>query len=354
MGSRSAPEAARLELLTKLCGRILMKRKAAATYVWCMSRSSVVVSFTVLLVALSVCSSASAVFPGRNGLIAYSACRLAPVGPGCTGHESLMTVSFTGGTPKRIGDGIEAQWSSDGRELASITFRLDSSRPGGLLLSTANGRSSRSVTLRGMGTSPGVALPAWFPGRRELYFFGYQAAPRRGWFRGTLTKSASIRAKRIGKIGGALSPDGKHIAFAEYQGKGASAPTMLYVARLDGTTGRRVVANLGPASEGVMPARIDWSADGRRLVLDGGLGISVANVDGSGLRRLISGQAVAHPAWSPDGSRIVFVRIDGAITEASRTNRLVTVKPDGTDLRVVLTNRRGVDWPDWQPLPKTR
>lgn len=318
-----------------------------------MSRSSVVVICGVLLAALSP-GSAFAAFPGRNGVIAYSACRLPLVGPGCTGHESLMTVPSSGGTPKRIGEGIEARWSSDGRVVASITLTLLSDHPGGLFLSSASGRSSRPASVSGMGSSPGVALPGWFPGGRELYFFGYQAAPRRGWFRGSLTKSWSLRAKRIGRIGGALSPDGKHIAFAEYQGKGTAAATILYTARLDGTTGRRAVANLGPASDGVMPNRIDWSPDARRLVFDGD-GIGVVNVDGSGLEHLVKGQAAGqHPAWSPDGSRIAFVRITGALTEASRTNQLVTMKPDGTDQHVVLTNQRGVSWPDWQPLPMTR
>jgi hypothetical protein len=324
-----------------------------------MTRFGFAITLGVHLAALAMPSAASAAFPGRNGLIAYSVPGRADRPWVLPPPESLMTVPASGGTPKRVGDGTQASWSSNGRELASVDLYWDSRHPGGLRVSSATGNSSHRVKLTGPGARPGVYLPAWFPGRRELYFFGSQGAPRSGWFRGSLTKANRISPKWIGKTGGALSPNGKRIAFTTVEGRDPNKTVVIYVAALNGTA-RHVVVRLpsinGQPQSG--PERIDWSADGRRLVFDGSgisAGISVVNVDGSGLRKIVSGQLLASaPAWSPDGSRIAFVRVTGTPTQRSRPNELVTMKPDGSDQRVVLTNQKGVDWPDWQPLPSKR
>ncbi|MCY3784351.1 MAG: hypothetical protein OXG79_11260 [Chloroflexi bacterium] len=124
----------------------------------------------------------------------------------------------------------------------------------------------------------------------------------------------------------AWSPDGRHLAVVRY-GKEESAfgPTtrstrrQLYVVGADGAEPLRLAANVvsGPS----------WSPDGRRLAIakaeEGGVGLYVIGLDGTGARRLIGieewrggnwqaleGENPAEAwidtvAWSPDGTQIL-------------------------------------------------
>jgi Tol biopolymer transport system component len=65
--------------------------------------------------------------------------------------------------------------------------------------------------------------------------------------------------------------------------------------------------------------------------------------DGTGLRRLTRDSRSFDPAWSPDASHIVFVRIRRGIGE------LWTMKADGTGIRLVVAARASASLsaPDW-------
>ena len=131
----------------------------------------------------------------------------------------------------------------------------------------------------------------------------------------------------------AWSPDGTRIAFVS-RGK-------LYTVAPDGSTIRSLAPDL--------PARHDtpvWSPDGRRLAFVVAEPASpdekypsyysknalyTMEADGSGLTRL--GETGGSPSWSPDGGRIAFARINGD------TQAVVTMDPDGSNLRTVLDHR---------------
>ena len=118
------------------------------------------------------------------------------------------------------------------------------------------------------------------------------------------------------------SPDRRRILF----GRIADGPSEIYVIDVDGTGGRVRLA------DGINPA---WSPDGTKIVfasnggapLGAAFGIYVMNADGSGIRQLTSppnngvqcseGASVddLNPDWSPDGRAIVFER-DFTIDEA--------------------------------------
>ena len=72
------------------------------------------------------------------------------------------------------------------------------------------------------------------------------------------------------------------------------------------------------------------SPDGSSVLLDGA---HVVNVDGTGFISFSDyGVRPGSASWSPDGSRIaVYIPFD----------RLVTLAPDGSDVRVLL--RQGID-----------
>jgi hypothetical protein len=69
-------------------------------------------------------------------------------------------------------------------------------------------------------------------------------------------------------------------------------------------------AGLEQITTGAKPAtQPAFSPDGTRIVFARlGSGIFQANLDGTGLRRLTSGGRDTYPVWSPDGKRIAFVR----------------------------------------------
>jgi Tol biopolymer transport system component len=108
--------------------------------------------------------------------------------------------------------------------------------------------------------------------------------------------------------GGAWSPDGERIAC---EGYGLDDPSLngIYSIRVsDGGGLKRITSN--PGGEDI-PG--DYSPDGTRLVFfrstdDGTTGIFVTNLDGSDLQRVSPPDLQVEPAgvWSPDGSQILL------------------------------------------------
>jgi hypothetical protein len=106
------------------------------------------------------------------------------------------------------------------------------------------------------------------------------------------------------------------------------------VMNADGSDQRRLARGSGPS----------FSPDGTKLAYGGpqeAPGIYVANVDGSGVRRLTSGLD-GGPVWSPDGAQIAFVR-------AAAWNgpwSLDAVGTDGGDLTTIVDNVQveALDW----------
>ena len=80
-------------------------------------------------------------------------------------------------------------------------------------------------------------------------------------------------------------------------------------------------------------APLEWSPDGSYLAFSTNPGccstnhssISIVAADGSGFRRITAPDGSWGPAWSPDGSRIAFIR----------KRHVYTMTPDGGDVRRV-------------------
>ena len=121
----------------------------------------------------------------------------------------------------------------------------------------------------------------------------------------------------------------------------------LWTVRADGTGDRQLAAGVSPPYWSPDEARRpSWSTDDARLVFErteankGRLpsrGVYQVDATGRGLRRLAVGTA---PAWSPDGTRIAFVR----------GKNVFAIKPDGGDAtRLTAIARATVGALSWSP-----
>jgi TolB protein len=159
---------------------------------------------------------------------------------------------------------------------------------------------------------------------------------------------------------GALSPDGRRLAFVSSR----SGQADIWILELASGSLRNLTNHPGG------DFRPAWSPDGRRIafssdrhsqkpmftfVLLQATEIHVVGVDGSGLQRVTSRQAVAgSPSWSSDGKRLVYYEASIAdlqkIRSATRergTTQIVSVDLITGD-RDVLTSGPGEKWsPHW-------
>lgn len=150
---------------------------------------------------------------------------------------------------------------------------------------------------------------------------------------------------------GEWSPGGTKVAFTRWGARNGN----VYVINADGS-GLRQLTDL--ESMNLSGGGTSWSPDGSRILLEGapyeeptpkcsppcrplGLdGIYVIDADGTGLHGLTTG---SFPSWSPDGSRIDFLR---GIGEGS----LYTIEADGSNERritppdVVVSDLSGRSW----------
>ena len=134
------------------------------------------------------------------------------------------------------------------------------------------------------------------------------------------------------------SPDGSRIAYLS--GDPAAYELELHTMAADGTDARLVSETLGPVSF----APPVWSSDGEHLAVlashEDGVHLFMVRVDGSKVTPIAEAAVVDKhylgppilPSWSPDGQCLAFVMAN----EEGVSGGVYTVRPDGTDLRLVL------------------
>lgn len=153
--------------------------------------------------------------------------------------------------------------------------------------------------------------------------------------------------------GPAWAPDGSRIAFhVTGQSTSQGVERNIFVINADGSALRQLTTD-GSSGE---PS---WSPDGSRLVFSstaaGNSDLYAMDLDGGGRTRIITGpESESAPAWSPDGSRIAFSLQIMNGSAGPTTDRIGVVNTDGT-ARTILpgTRHEGFDvhdrHPAWSP-----
>jgi Tol biopolymer transport system component len=215
-------------------------------------------------------------------------------------------------------------WSSDRRRIAFVRRRA-------IWLMSADGTNQRRLV-------PGVQ-PSWSPGGMRLAF-------ARAGVVYTIGVRAGPATQAVAGDRPAWSPSGAEIAFVR--------GTRLLVFDLRARSERAIV-DIAPTCPGTTyEASLygpDWAPGGRRLLYavacdDGrftSMSAEFVGSDGSGRTSIPVGQLQpSRLAWSPDGTRVVFVPDD-------EVRRLGTARLDGTGRTTVVRGTGGAAYtdPDW-------
>ena len=322
-----------------------------------------------VLLADPECSFRAPTWASR-GTIAFGAdCvgELQAIEPDGSGRRTLIKAAYAAAYSE-----LMPSWSPNGRRLAFA------GQNGMLRLANADGSHVRDVFRAPPGSDE---LPAWSPdGRRVAAVFSSTppthttpelvASPvwEPAWspdghhLVGTLGEDYAFALVVVDLESGdersitehqgaalpaasAWSPDGRWIAFAWlYPAEGDQRASILFY-----DVARSVIVGQEGAIVGDHPS---WSPDGSRLAVDTYFDdrhperSSVFTVRRDGRQRRRLARNASQPAWSPDGRKIVFVRILG------RSNsELFVMNADGSHQRRLTFNPGRDDAPDWQALP---
>ena len=144
------------------------------------------------------------------------------------------------------------------------------------------------------------------------------------------------------------APDGSRIAFDFSDEAG------VHIATID-PDGRHRTTLTSAAGVQESPK---WSPDGESIAYNGfpfpvdeanfEISIRVMGADGSDPRQLTYGALDVEPVSSPDGTRIAFGRIAGDSPDG-QLEAIYVINSDGTGLREVVAPRAGLEHPDWSP-----
>jgi len=309
----------------------------------------------VTAVALLSVGSAHAAFPGSNGKIVFAKdvpCAGNPATQHC--EWDLFTMNPDGSDVRPITHDVRTPddppktdfypaWSPDGTKIAFISNRANYLEGFEIFVVNADGTGLSQLTHN---TSAVNWPPAWSPDGTELVFFRQPYTRGEGCNVCFLPPSIhKMKADGSGQVRIADPPESGTV-FMDWSPDGTKivlAASDLWTIRPDGSGLTKIASGSGNSQHP------DWAPDGSQIVAPMandnpdifGLNccdLALYNADGSNRRRLTNTpeQDESLPAWSPDGTKIVF----------GNHGEIGVVRTDGTD-RVSL--QPGYQ-PDWQPL----
>jgi len=201
-----------------------------------------------------------------------------------------LTTAPPGSTASAYGPGLFAYTATTDRGFSYHVYVTDTAGTGRRLLTTRRA----------------VGRPAFSPDGRQVAFAGPitdDSDGRYGIYVVNVDGSELrlLTAPRFADLDPAWSPDGRVIAYTHNSyGNMRLSCCSIGLMYADGSSQHLVPGT----TYGLHPT---WSADSRRLAYAAYDGLHAVNTDGSANAVLVRG-TVGWPAWSPDGSRIAYVR----------------------------------------------
>jgi TolB protein len=213
-------------------------------------------------------------------------------------HKVLFSRSYNGASLRRqahaFADDFVQSNRIDAKPIGASKIAFKAQGPGGngeILVSDFDGYGAQPVTSDGAI----VAKPAWVPGRMVLLYTSYARSNPDIFSHNLSTGQRRVIAGYSGlNTSASVSPDGTHVAMI--------------------------------------------------LSKSGSPNVWVANIDGTGLKRVTTGIEDSSPCWSPDGLWICFA------TKQAERRRLAKVPASGGAVQVLNTAGAGSPTePDWSP-----
>jgi Tol biopolymer transport system component len=336
-----------------------------------------------LLVAATLAGPASATLPGVNGRIVFmrfdenGLFQVWTANPDMTGQVQL--------THGPDWDGWFPSWSPDHTRIAFSSSHDDPDRTGDpeihdVYTMNADGSDVRKIT-----DSHGYnGKPSWSPDGQWLLFDAdrgdYPASQGiyiiRSDGSGGLRRITTLPVDASWQELARFSPDGSRIVFDQGQGghllrnhqdgRLVAEQAALFTVRPDGSDLRQITP------WGLHAADADWSPDGQHLVFSGqpthlgNIGdVLISDADGSHVTDLTQDHGITgigrdsavdysesfNPAWSPDGTTIVFVHAQFTAVDGFHMG-LQVMRPDGSGRHWLSEGEEHQpDWGSAPPLP---
>ena len=263
-------------------------------------------------------------------------------------------------------------WSPDGTKIAFVsnTDYLFS-----LYVMNADGSNAQLVTNKVLD----VGEPAWSPdGRKIAFSAGVRGSigmskPSVDIYVINVDGSGLAKLTRDSGVNGSptWSPDGKQIAFSS--NRDVDGKAKIWVMDADGSDQRILPNSQNTTSTGFSGGQPAWSPDGTKILFIGyracgvgaAAGIYVTNADGSNSRLLTNDPkdcgGYSAPGWSPDGARILAGYSPEQKGVLEPALQIIIMNADGSN-RIDISNRGKYGFnsgqssftdvqADWQPLP---